>query len=464
MEYDICIIGAGPAGYVGALKAAQSGKSVALIERKRLGGTCLNSGCIPTKAMRHCADVLNQTRNAQHFGTMIDGNVTLDFSRVIEHREKVVKNLVAGVRSLLKGRKVKMIGGDARLIAPGEIEVTKKGEAKRVTSEHIVLATGSKPVDLPGLVIDNDKILSSEGALRLDKPPGDLVIVGGGVIGCEIADIMTAFGSLVTVVEAAERILITEDRATARTMQKIMEARGIGFHVANTIKSVQEIDERLHIVLSGGDELEADKIIVCVGRMPNSDGLGLDDLGVSVDRGVIKVDSGGRTSVDGLWAAGDVIGGPMLAHAASHEVEVVVDNILGLKRNFDYDSIPAVVYTDPPVASVGLLEDAAKARGRAILVGRFSYMANGKALCLGESEGSAKVIVDKENEEILGGTIIGSHAEDMIHEIAIAVKHRMKVKDFIEVVHAHPTLAEIIPETVADSLGQAIHKIGRRMK
>jgi dihydrolipoamide dehydrogenase len=461
---DLCIIGAGPAGYTGAIRAAQAGLKVVLIERDKIGGTCLNRGCIPTKALRHSADVMDEAQNAGRFGVNFKGGISLDYAAVSRHRDGVVDKLVSGVGKLVKARKIDYIHGDARLVSPGRVEVFRKGESQTVSARNVVIATGSRPADLPGLTIDEKYILSSEGALWLKSVPQKLLVVGAGVIGCEFADIMASFGSSVTVVEVAERILLTEDRSTARTIRKSLESKGISFITGATVSNLEQEDGRLGVEFTEGSSITVDKIIVSVGRRPQIDGLGLEEIGVEVSGGAVKVDRGGRTSVPGVWAAGDVIGGPMLAHAAVHEVEVVIENIMGGQKEIDYGSVPSVVFTRPEVASVGVLEDAAKEKGLLVLIGRFSYTANGKALCMGQEEGLARIIVDKESGIIIGATIIGAHAGDLIHEIALAVKHKMKVADLLEVVHAHPTLAEIVPEAASDAFGLAIHKVGRPPK
>ncbi|HUT55655.1 MAG TPA: dihydrolipoyl dehydrogenase [bacterium] len=462
MECDICILGAGPAGYTGALRAAREGKRVALIERDRVGGTCLNRGCIPSKALRRCADAFLEAAGAARFGVKLPGEPSFDYTRAAAYRDEVTEKLVAGVASLLKARRIELVSGEGRVDGPGRVAVLAGDGAVEIKCGHVVIATGSRPADLPGIRIDEEMVLSSEGALKLGHVPEKLIVIGGGVIGCEWADLMSCLGSEVTVVEALPRILLTEDRATARAVQKNLEARGVNFHLGATVAELTAAEGGVRCVLAGGGKLDADRVIVSVGRRPVTEGLGLSEAGVAIERGAIKVDEGGRTGVAGVWAAGDVIGPPMLAHAASHEMEVVIDNILGRGRFFDRAAVPAVVFVRPEVASVGLLEDAARERGIAVEVGRFAYAASGKALCMGESEGFAKAVVDKHSGLILGGTVMGAHAGDLIHELAIAVKRKIKVEDFIEIIHAHPTLSEIVLEAVADARGMAVHKAGRK--
>jgi dihydrolipoamide dehydrogenase len=456
MKYDICIIGAGPAGYPGALVAAREGKKVALIEAARAGGTCLNWGCIPTKAMRRSADALIDARESARFG-VVAAEPAFDFGVAARFRDQVKDELVAGVEQLLKARKVAVIRGRGRLLGPGRVAVE---DSETIEADHVIIATGSRPSDLPGIAIDEKRILSSEGALALASLPAAVVIIGGGVIGCEFADILAAMGSKVNVVETLPRILQLEDKQTARAAQKNLEARGVVFHLGDTVADLAT-DGGVRCRLSSGAELSADVMIVSVGRRPNAAGLGLEAAGVGLERGAVKVDSRGRTSVAGVWAAGDVIGPPLLAHVATHEMEVVIDNILGRGREFDRRVIPAVVFVRPEIASVGLLEDRAKEDGRKVRVGRFGYAANGKAKCLGEVDGWIKVIAG-EDGELLGATVMGAHGADLIHEVALAIHAGLKARDLFETIHAHPTLSEIVMEGAADTEGVAVHKIGRK--
>lgn len=455
MKFDICIIGAGPAGYPGALAAAREGKKVALIEADRAGGTCLNWGCIPTKALRRSADALIDAREAGRFG--VSAEPAFDFSIAAQYRDQVKTDLVAGVEQLLKARKVTVIRGRGKLLGPGRVAVEGQDP---VEAEHVVIATGSRPSDLPGIAIDEKRVVSSEGALALTQLPASIIIIGAGVIGCEFADILATMGAKVTVVETLPRILNLEDKQTAKAVQKVLEGRGIVFHLGTTVAELST-DGGIRCKLASGAELAAELMIVSVGRRPNITGLGLEESGVAVERGAIKVDGGGRTSVPGVWAAGDVIGPPQLAHVATHEMEVVIGNILGGSRQFDRRVIPTVVFTRPEVASVGLLEDRAKEEGRKVRVGRFAYAASGKAKCMGEGEGWIKVVAG-EDGELLGATVFGAHGAELIHEVGLAIHAGLKASDIYETIHAHPTLSEIVMEGAADTEGVAVHKIGRK--
>jgi dihydrolipoamide dehydrogenase len=435
---------------------------VLLIERDRVGGTCLNRGCIPTKALRACADALLDARQSSRFGVELPGEPCLDYAKAAEYRDRVTADLVGGVSSLIRAGKIELIKGEGRLESHGRMTVSAQEGATEIACDHIVIAAGSGPCDLPGIAIDQERVMSSEGALEMNVLPESLIVIGGGVIGCEWADMMSTFGAGVTVVEVMARILLNEDRQTARAVRKTLEAKGVKFHLGAKVAGIIEKDRGVSCALDGGETIEAERVIVSVGRKPLTDGLGLEQAGVELDGKAVKVDSRGRTSVSGVWAAGDCIGPPMLAHAAAHEMEVVIDNILGKERHIEREVIPAVTFVRPEVASVGLLEDAAKERGVPTSVGRFAYAASGKAKCMGESEGFAKVVTGKDDGLILGGTVMGAHAGDLIHELALAVKARLKVEEFIEVVHAHPTLSEVVLEAAADARGLAVHKAGRK--
>ncbi len=460
-NFDLAIIGAGPAGYAGAIRAARAGRTVVLIERDRVGGVCLNRGCIPTKALRQCADALVAAKESARFGVVLDHEPRFDYQQAAAHRDQVTDQLVSGIMALLKARKIARIKGQGRVEGPGRVAVETADGVESIGCEHVIVATGSEPRDLPGITIDEERVLSSEGALRLNALPASVIVIGAGVIGCEWADLLADFGVKTRVVEVLARVLPIEDRATAKAAQKTLAAKGVEFYLSTTVESLERVDGGVRCVLSDGKELSGEVVIVGVGRRSSVDGLGLEAAGVELERSAIKVDSHGATTAPGIWAAGDVIGPPMLAHVAAHEVEVVVDNVLGQDREFERDAVPAVVFTRPEIASVGLLEDQAKERKVPVDVGRFGYAANGKAHCMGETAGSAKVVVAKDGGLILGGTVVGAHAAELAQELAVAIKSRLTVADLMDVVHAHPTLSEIVLEAVADSKGLATHKVGR---
>ncbi len=461
MKYDVCIIGAGPAGYSGALKAAREGKTVALVERDKPGGTCLNRGCIPTKALRQCADSLVAARGSGRFGVVLGGEPSFDYARAAEFRDEVTASLVKGVSGLIKAAKVKLVQGPGKIVKPGLVTVDSAEGRVDIECLDIVIASGSRPSDLPNVPIDEETTLSSEGALSLDHAPGSLIIIGAGVIGLEFADIFATFGSRVTVVEALPRVLMNEDRASAKVVQKALEKSGIKFMLGATVEDL-EVGPEVKCALDNGETVSADKMIVSVGRRPAIGGLGLEEAGVETANGAVKVDGRGATSAPGIWAAGDAIGPPMLAHVAAHEMEVVIDNLIGKHREFKLDAIPWVTFTRPEIAAVGLGEDKAREEKIPIKVGRFGYAAAGKAQCMGETEGFVKVVADPGTGRILGGSIIGAHASDLIAELSAAVQLGVTVHELAEVIHAHPTLSEMVMEAAADSFGLALHKAAMR--
>jgi len=462
MDYDVFIVGAGPAGYAGALRAARAGLKVAVAEKKRAGGTCLNSGCIPSKALRQCADTLMTVKDSSRFGVKAGGEIGFDFSKAALHRDETVESLVTGVDSLLKGSKVTIHEGEARITGPGKVEVSGKEGVSHISAENIIIATGSAPSDLPGIKIDQEKIMSADKALLLKELPESMTIIGGGVFGCEFADLMNSFGVRVTIIEIMDRILLTEDKSTARLIHKALTGRGVEIHTGTKTEGVDLQEECVVCRLQEGKSIESSLMVVSVGRKPALSGLGLEEAGVEIEKNAVKTDGKGRTGVPGIWAAGDAIGAPMLAHTAVHEMEVVVDNILGKSREFDRSAVPWVTFVRPEVATVGMLEDTARSQKIPIEVGRFSYAASGKARCMGETEGSAKILCRKEDNVILGATVIGARAGELMHEIAVALKAGMKAEEFREIIHAHPTLSEIMQETAADVNGMAVHKISKR--
>jgi len=458
IDCDICIIGAGPAGYSGAIRAAREGRKVVLVEKDRAGGTCLNRGCIPTKALRHCADVLAEVRESSKFGVTVS-SYEFDYSSAHAFKKEVTEKLVGGVEKLLKTWKVETIKGEGALLKPGVVKVTAGGKTVDINSSHVVVATGSVPSELPGIEFDGRRVVSSEGALVWEDLPSSLIVLGAGVIGCEFADVMATFGVSVEVVEALDRILMTEDKMTARTVKKSLELKGVKFHLSSTVDGIDKDDDGVKCTISDGSVISAERMIVSVGRRPEVSSVA--GSGAEVSEGRVLVDSGGRTSLVNVWAAGDVTGPPLLAHRASHQMEVVIDNILGKKREFD-DLIPWSIFTRPEVASVGLLEDRAKQEGIEVEIGRFAYAGSGMALCMGTDEGFAKVVAQKGGGRILGGTFAGLSASDLVAELTLAIKAGVTVDEFIEVIHAHPSLPEITLEAVADVKGLSVHKAGRK--
>ncbi|MBI5491710.1 MAG: dihydrolipoyl dehydrogenase [Deltaproteobacteria bacterium] len=461
-EFDIVIVGAGPGGYVAAIRAAQMGAKVAIVEKDKIGGTCLNRGCIPTKALYYSAGALTAARRAGEFGVTV-GEVKFDLGKAVDRKNDVVKKLVGGVEQLLKGNGVETLRGSAFVESPGKVGVTKSdGTAEEAAAKSIIIATGSEPAMIPAFNIDRKSVLTSTEMLDLREVPKSLLIIGGGVMGCEFATLFSAFGSSVVIVELLPTILSTEDKMVSRTILKRYKELGVTVLTEVSVESVTVEEGRVKTRLKDGREFVTEKVMVSIGRSFNSTGLGLEAVGVNMDKGRITVNEKMETSVKGVYAIGDVTGKMLLAHVASTQGIVAVQNALGKDTAMDYSVIPAGIFTDPEIASVGLREKDAEEKGVPVKVGRFPYAASGKALGMGETEGFVQIIADPGTDKVLGCSIVGAHATDLIGEVAVVMKTGAKLKDIAETVHAHPTLPELVMEAAEDAHGTAIHKIGRK--
>lgn len=461
-EFDIVVVGGGPGGYVAAIRAAQLGCNVALVEKDKVGGTCLNRGCIPTKALYYSAKTLLAARHAPEFGVNV-GDVSFDMSRAVERKDGVVSKLVGGVEQLLKGNKVDLIPGTGYVEGPGKVRVTSGGETEVLGSKNIILATGSEPAMIPAFNIDKENVITSTEALDLKKVPESILIIGGGVMGCEFATIFSAFGSSVTIVELLPSILSLEDKQVSRVVAKRFKDTGISVLTEVTVESVDVVGEgRVKTKLADGREFITEKVLVTIGRSFNSTGLGLEEAGVKVEKAKIVVDDRMETSTKGIYAIGDVTGKWLLAHVASMQGVVAANNACGKTMTMDYSVIPAGVFTDPEIASVGLNERVAKDKGIDYSIGRFPYAASGKALGMGETDGFVQLLADPGTDKVLGCSIVGAHATDLVQEVAMAMKAGATVGDITETIHAHPTLPELVMEAAEDLHGMAIHKISRR--
>jgi len=455
---DIAIIGAGPGGYVAAIKAAQLGAKVALIERDELGGVCLNRGCIPTKAMIASAHALEAVSRAGEFGiVMPEVGATVDMNVVQNRKDEIVSGLRAGIAKLLKGYGIEVIRGEAKFVN-GLLEV----DGSPFETERVMIATGSEWVNLPSLPIDGEKIVTSDEALSWNEIPESLLIVGGGVVGCEFACMMNAFGSRVTIVEAMKSILPPVESAVSRLLARSMKKSGISVITSEMVEGASVDGDLVRAKLSNGDEIEVDKIIVAVGRKARTKGLGLESAGVELtEKGFIKVNSFFGTSSKNIFAIGDIIGPPMLAHAASAHGIAAMNFIFGEGEEFNSNAIPSPIFTMPEIGAVGKTSEELKEEGVEFNTGRFPYAALGKAHCDGEPDGQAIVHAD-ENGKVLGVHVIGSDAATIIAEAALVIANGMSVHDIEKTIHAHPTLSEVLPEAAADTFGRAIHKVGRR--
>ena len=460
-SFDVIIIGGGPAGYVCAIRAAQLGLNTAVVERDKLGGVCVNVGCIPSKALLHSAYVANLvSHDAQTFGVMVTG-VTLDFGAAIKHSRQVAEQNSKGVEFLMKKHKVTVIRGQAKLLAGRKVQV---GADTHTATKALVIATGSRVKGLPqaGLEINKTTVISSDEALFLDRAPKSLAIVGAGAVGCEFADIFNAFGTQITLIEVMPRILPMEDAETSSTIARVFKKRKIDVMAGVKVKGATVLKDGVTLELEEGGQAKqvaVEKVLMAAGRALNTDGLGLETAGVQLDpRGFIKVDQQLRTTADGVYAIGDVAGPPMLAHKGSREGVVVAETIAGHRPHpIRYDNVPSVTYCHPEVASIGLTEDQCKEQKLDHVVGKFPLTANGRARATLETDGFVKIIRDQKYGEILGAHIVASHASEMIHELVVARENEYTVEEVDLAIHAHPTLSEAVAEATLDSLGRVLH-------
>ncbi|MFV3074314.1 dihydrolipoyl dehydrogenase [Niveispirillum fermenti] len=464
-QFDLVVIGAGPGGYVAAIRAAQLGMRVACVEkRKTLGGTCLNVGCIPSKALLVASEKYSEARHhLGAFGVKVSG-VELDLPGVMKHKDDVVKSNVTGVDFLFKKNKITRYTGLGSIKAPGMVTVTKDdGSTEDVTARNILIATGSDVAPLPGVTIDEKRIVSSDGAIALDAVPARMVVIGGGVIGLELGSVWQRLGANVTVVEFLDRILPTMDGEVSKQMQRILAKQGMSFKTSTKVTGAVTGGETVKLTLEpakGGEAetVEADIVLVAIGRRPYTQGLGLEAVGVELDdRRRIKTDHHFRTNVPGIWAIGDVVAGAMLAHKAEEEGVVAAEVMAGQSGHINYDAIPGVVYTWPEVAAVGKTEEQLKAEGVAYKAGKFPFMANGRARSMNATDGFVKILADAKTDRILGAHIIGASAGEMIEELGLAIEFGASAEDVARTSHAHPTLTEAIKEAALAVDGRPIH-------
>lgn len=458
--YDLGIIGGGPGGYVAAIKAAQLGGKVCLIEKGEWGGTCLNRGCIPTKTLFAVANLATQVQEASTFGVNINGETTIDYSQVLNHKTSVIQQLTGGIAQLLKANGVDSLNGTAALIDRNTVVVSKPdGTTEQFHAKNIIIATGSEPAEPPIFEIDESQVLTTTGILDLTELPESLLIVGGGVSGCEFASIFNALGCRVTVLELLPTILATEDIQVIRHIQLFMKRKGITIHTGAKLTHVKKSDTSVTAVLESGEELNAQKMLVSIGRRYNTDGIGLERVGVRTEDGKIVVDARMQTNVAGIYAVGDIASRYLLAHVASAEGKVAAQNCLGNSVEMDYQVIPWCVFTLPEIGHVGMTEKEATDEGYEVKIGRFPYAANGKALGLRETDGFVKTVSDADSGDILGVHIVGAHASTLIHEAAVAIRTGATAKDIAGTVHAHPTLAEMVMESAEAAYDRAIHSL-----
>src|SRR5690625_2146659 len=459
IEVDTLVVGAGPGGYVAAIRAAQLGQKVTIVDKGALGGVCLNVGCIPSKALITAGQKAAEAQGIEELGIKAE-KVSVDFSKVQEWKDSVVNKLTSGVEGLLKGNKVDIVSGEAYFVDKNTAKVMDEKNTQTYKFNNCIIATGSTPIEIPSFKF-SDRVLDSTGALSLKEIPKKLVVIGGGYVGTELGTAFANFGTEVTFLEGAKDILGGFEKQMTPVVKKRLKKKGVTIVTEAVAKGVEETKDGVKVTYEakGKEEtLEADYVLVTVGRKPNTEEIGLEQVGIELDeRGRVKTDKQCRTSVDNIYAIGDITAGPPLAHKASYEGKIAAEVISGEKSEIDYIGVPAVAFTEPELATVGLSEQEAKEKGYNVKVGRFPFGANGRALSLNNSDGFLKLVTREEDGLILGGQIAGPNASDMISEIALAVEAGMTAEDIALTIHPHPTLGEITMEAAEAALGRPIH-------
>lgn len=460
IETDTIVIGAGPGGYVAAIRAAQLGQKVTIVEKGELGGVCLNVGCIPSKALITAAHRFETAKHSDDIGISAE-NVTVDFSKVQEWKGKVVKQLTGGVQGLLKGNKVDIVKGEAYFVDANTLRVMDENSAQTYTFKNAILATGSRPVEIPTFKYSK-RVINSTGALNLPEIPKKLVIIGGGVIGVELGTAYANFGTEVTILEGSSELFAGSfEKQMSTLVSRNLKKKGAEIVTNAMAKGVEENEDGVIVKYEAkGEEktIEADYVLVTVGRRPNTDEIGLEQVGIEMtDRGLVKIDKQCRTNVSNIYAIGDIVEGPQLAHKASYEGKIAAESISGHPSEIDYLGIPAVVFSEPELATVGYNEKQAKDEGIEVVAAKFPFAANGRALALNSTDGFLKLVTRKEDGLVIGGQIAGANASDMIAEIGLAIEAGMTAEDIAMTIHAHPTLGEITMEAAEVALGTPIH-------
>lgn len=458
IQCDIAVIGSGPGGYVAALRAAQLGAKTVVVERDRIGGVCLNWGCIPTKTLLRTAEVLRLAREAKEFGVSV-GDVKLDWTAAQKRKDSIVRRLTGGVSALLQKAGVMVVSGEGRLASPGVIEVRGQSTTETISARKVIVATGSRPASLPIPGLEGPDVLTSDGALSLETLPESMLIIGAGPIGVEFATLFNACGVKTTLVEALPRVLPTLDADLSSEVERGLKKARVKILTASKVTHIDRSGKpQVHIEGAAGEtSIEVDRILVAVGRRANVDALGLAESGIETTKAGIKVDQCLRSSQPDVHAIGDVCGGMQLAHVAMHQGVTAAENALGAQRSMDYNAIPSCVFCWPEVATVGLTEEAAREQGYDVLVGKFPFRANGKALAHGEHEGLVKVVSEAKFGQVLGVHIVGPHASDLIQEGTLALGLEATLDELENTIHPHPTLSEAIAEAALGARGKALH-------
>jgi dihydrolipoamide dehydrogenase len=470
MRYDVTVIGAGPGGYVAAIRAAQLGLKVALVEKEHLGGVCLNWGCIPTKALLRNAEVISLLKQGKEFGFTVEG-FEADFGAAVDRSRKVSQRLVKGVGALMRGNEIEVIEGGGALKSPNEVEVTLnpsaslgagEGGARTLETRNVIVATGSRARSIPGITPDGERILTYREAIVLRDLPASAVIVGAGPIGMEFAHVWHSYGAQITVIEMLPHALPLEDEAVSAEVERAFKRRKVKLLTSTRVQGIQVTDEGVQVSVAnekGEQVLEAERALIAIGVRPNSEGLGLEEIGVQVERGYVAIDENMRTNVPTVYAIGDVTGKFPLAHVASAQGIIAAEVIAGADTvTLDYEATPRCTYCQPQVASLGITEAQAIERGREIKVGEFPFRANGKALGLGERDGFVKIVADATTGKILGAHLVGPEVTELLPELSLAHTYGLTPEQIARTVHAHPTLSEVLMEAAHGVFGKAIHK------
>ena len=462
MEFDLVVIGAGPGGYTAAIKAAQLGMKTAIVEKgKNLGGTCLNVGCIPSKALLSSSELFHEAQHGFKSHGIKGEGVTMDVAAMMKRKDGVVSKMARGIDYLMNKNGIEHVSGSGRIVNAGEVEVTGGEATRTLKTKRILIATGSSVSGLPFLEFDGETVLSSDHAIALGQAPESMIVIGGGAIGLELGSVWARLGTKVTVVEFLTRIAAIFDEDITQALQKLLQKQGLKFHLGTGVESAEKTKTGIKLTAAKGDkslELEAEKVLVAVGRKPNTDGLGATEAGVELaERGRIRTDAEWQTNVPGIYAIGDVIAGPMLAHKAEQEAVAAVERMAGKAGRVNYDTIPWVIYTAPEVAAVGLTEAEAKEKGHEVSVGAFPFQANGRAVAGAHADGLAKVIADKATDRVLGAQILSANASELIAEAVLLMEFDGSAEDLARTIHAHPTMSEGLREAAHMAMGEPLH-------